>query len=103
VQAAPRQLLGRIDNVTLLEIPEAELCCGSAGTYNLEQPDLAGQLGERKARNILDSGAEAIATGNIGCLAQIGRYLERLGRPLPVYHTVEVLDWAYAGGGTTPS
>jgi glycolate oxidase iron-sulfur subunit len=95
VRSEPRQLLCSIPNLTLLEIPEGELCCGSAGTYNLEQPEIAGQLGERKARNILATGAEAIITGNIGCLAQIAAHLARLGRPLPIWHTVQVLDRAY--------
>jgi glycolate oxidase iron-sulfur subunit len=95
VRSEPRQLLSSIPNLTLLEIPEGELCCGSAGTYNLEQPEIAGQLGERKARNILATGAEAIITGNIGCLTQIAAHLARLGRPLPIWHTVEVLDRAY--------
>ncbi len=97
VRSEPRQLLAAIPNLTLLEIPEGELCCGSAGTYNLEQPDIAGQLGERKARNILATGAEAIITGNIGCMTQIAAHLARLGRPLPMWHTVQVLDQAYAG------
>jgi glycolate oxidase iron-sulfur subunit len=96
VRSEPRQLLSSIPNLTLLEIPEGELCCGSAGTYNLEQPQIAGQLGERKASNILATGAEAIITGNIGCLTQIAAHLARLGRPLPMWHTVEVLDRAYA-------
>lgn len=95
VRSEPRQLLNAIPNLTLLEIPEGELCCGSAGTYNLEQPGIAGQLGERKARNILATGAEIITTGNIGCLTQIAANLQRLGRPLPMWHTVEVLDRAY--------
>jgi glycolate oxidase iron-sulfur subunit len=95
VRSEPRQLLGSIPNLTLLEIPEGELCCGSAGTYNLEQPEIAGQLGERKARNILATGAEVIITGNIGCLTQIAAHLARLGRPLPIWHTVQVLDQAY--------
>jgi glycolate oxidase iron-sulfur subunit len=97
VRSEPRSLLSSIPNLTLLEIPEGDLCCGSAGTYNLEQPEIAGQLGERKARNILATGAEVIITGNIGCLTQIAAHLQRLGRPLPIWHTVEVLDRAYAG------
>ena len=97
VRSEPRALLNSIPNLTLLEIPEGELCCGSAGTYNLEQPAIAGQLGERKARNILTTGAEAIITGNVGCLTQIAAHLARLGRPLPIWHTVQVLDRAYAG------
>jgi len=96
VRSEPRALLSAIPNLTLLEIPEGELCCGSAGVYNLEQPQIAGQLGERKARNILATGAEAIVTGNIGCMTQIAAHLARLGRPLPVWHTVQVLDRAYS-------
>jgi glycolate oxidase iron-sulfur subunit len=95
VRSEPRALLSAIPNLTLLEIPEGELCCGSAGTYNLEQPEIAGQLGERKARNILATGAEAIVTGNIGCLTQIAAHLQRLSQPLPMWHTVQVLDRAY--------
>jgi glycolate oxidase iron-sulfur subunit len=97
VRSEPRQLLGAIANLTLLEIPDGELCCGSAGTYNLEQPEIAGQLGERKAHSILAAGAEAIITGNIGCMTQIAAHLQRLGRPLPMWHTVQMLDQAYAG------
>jgi glycolate oxidase iron-sulfur subunit len=94
VTAAPRALLGRIPNLTLLEIPDGELCCGSAGTYNLEQPEIAAQLGGRKAESVVSTGAEALATGNIGCLVQIDSHLRRLGRPLPVYHTVQLLAQA---------
>ena len=81
--------------MTLLEIPGSEICCGSAGTYNLEQPDVAEQLGRRKAENILSTGCEAIAAGNIGCIVQIGAHLKQLGQTLPIYHTVELLDRAY--------
>jgi len=92
---APRDLLRRIPNVTLVDIPEGELCCGSAGTYNLEQPELAAVIGRRKAENILRTGAEAVAAGNIGCMVQISTHLARLNQPLPVLHTIEVLDRAY--------
>jgi glycolate oxidase iron-sulfur subunit len=95
VTAQPRRLLAGIPNVTLVEIPEGELCCGSAGTYNLEQPELARQIGERKARNILATGAQAVVTGNIGCITQIRTHLELLGHPLAIWHTVELLDAAY--------
>jgi glycolate oxidase iron-sulfur subunit len=95
VRSEPRALLSSIPNLLMLEIPEGELCCGSAGTYNLEQPEIAGQLGERKARNILATGAEVIITGNIGCLTQIAAQLARLGRPLPIWHTIQVIDRAY--------
>jgi glycolate oxidase iron-sulfur subunit len=92
IQAAPRKLLKSIANLTLLEVPEGEMCCGSAGTYNLEQPALARELGRRKTRNILNTGAEAVVAGNIGCLTQIQAHLTK---PLPVYHTMELLDRAY--------
>jgi len=98
VTAAPRRLLGMIPNLTVVEVPEGELCCGSAGTYNLEQPELAKQIGERKARNILSVAPQAVVTGNIGCMNQIKVHLEMLGSPLPIWHTVEVLDLAYTGG-----
>jgi len=98
VTTPPRALLRSIGNVTLLEIPEGEICCGSAGSYNVEQPEIAGALGERKARYILSTGADAVAAGNIGCLVQIRTHLGRQPQPIPVYHTMEVLDMAYEGG-----
>jgi glycolate oxidase iron-sulfur subunit len=95
VRGAPRALLEAIGDVTLVEPAEWELCCGSAGTYNVERPDTAHELGRRKARNLLDTGAELIATGNIGCMTQVGTHLRELGRPIPVLHTLQVLDRAY--------
>jgi glycolate oxidase iron-sulfur subunit len=80
----------------VLEVPEAHLCCGSAGTYNLLQPDLARSLRDRKAANIAGTGADIVASGNLGCMVQIGSTLEK-----PVVHTVELLDWAT--GGPLPS
>jgi glycolate oxidase iron-sulfur subunit len=97
VRAAPRALLRAIPGVRVLEIPEGDLCCGSAGTYNLEQPDLAGQLGARKAKNILSTTPDLIASGNIGCHTQIQSHVRRQGSPTPVMHTVEILDLAYRG------
>ncbi|GIV83745.1 MAG: glycolate oxidase iron-sulfur subunit [Candidatus Roseilinea sp.] len=94
VWGAPRRLLKAIPNLTLVEIPEGEICCGSAGTYNIEHPDIADRLGERKAHGILATGAEAVATGNIGCLVQIRTHLKRAGRPLPVMHAMEILAQA---------
>jgi glycolate oxidase iron-sulfur subunit len=102
ISAGPRRLLASIPNLTLLEIAEGEMCCGSAGTYNLEQPELAAIFGERKARNILSTGADAVVTGNIGCLIQIQLYLQKLGQPLPLYHTMEVLDQAYQASSPVP-
>jgi glycolate oxidase iron-sulfur subunit len=97
VSAAPRRLLRAIPNLTLVEVPEGELCCGSAGTYNLEQPAIAAALGRRKAENIQRTQCDAVATGNIGCLVQIGQAWRQLdAQPVPLYHTLQVLDMAYA-------
>ncbi len=71
---------------------EGHLCCGSAGTYNMTQPELAGKLGDRKAKNLIATGADIVATGNIGCLMQIGNHSN-----LSVVHTAELLDWATGG------
>ncbi|WP_299432113.1 heterodisulfide reductase-related iron-sulfur binding cluster, partial [uncultured Meiothermus sp.] len=95
VRAEPRQLLRSIPGLELVEIAEGELCCGSAGTYNLEQPAIAATLGERKARNIIATGAQLVVTGNIGCFTQIQTHLRRLGKDIPVMHTTELLDRAY--------
>ena len=96
VRSEPRKILGAISGVELVEIAEGELCCGSAGTYNIEQPEIANTLGERKARNIIATGAQVVVTGNIGCFTQIQTHLRRLGRDIPVMHTVELLDKAYS-------
>ena len=88
----PRRLLSAIPNLTLVPVPEGEICCGSAGSYNIEQPEIAAQLGRRKAEAILSAGAHAVVTGNIGCMTQIDSHLRRLGKPLPIYHTVELLN-----------
>lgn len=97
VAEAPRRLLSAIPALELLEIDEPDICCGSAGVYNLLEPQAAGELGERKARNILATGAEAVVTGNPGCLLQIRSSLDRLGEPLPVLHTVEFIDASIRG------
>jgi glycolate oxidase iron-sulfur subunit len=98
VTQPPRRLLAAIPNLTLREMYEGDLCCGSAGTYNLEQPEIAQQLGERKANNIVTSGAEVVVMGNIGCMTQIRTHLAQIGHPIPVLHTVELLAQAYAAG-----
>ena len=72
----------------MIDPPQWELCCGSAGVYNLLEPDAAAALGERKAANLASTGADAIAAGNPGCAIQIARYLER---PIPILHPIELL------------
>jgi glycolate oxidase iron-sulfur subunit len=91
VTEAPKRLLAAAGFVVRTPI-EAHLCCGSAGTYNILQPEIAGQLGDRKAANLARLGADVIATGNVGCAVQIG---QRSG--VPVVHTIELLDWATGG------
>ena len=97
VRSEPRQLLQQIPGVQLCEIADAHLCCGSAGTYNVDQPEIAASLGHQKAANVLATGAEMVATGNIGCMTQLVNHLQQAGRPIPVRHTVQVLRDAYAG------
>ena len=92
---APRALLRSIEGLELREPKEWELCCGSAGIYNLEQPEIARDLGERKVRNLLATDPQMIVAANIGCGVQIAHHLRRQGRDLPILHPVEVLDRAY--------
>jgi glycolate oxidase iron-sulfur subunit len=94
VRAAPRELLRGIPGLTLVEPAEWELCCGSAGIYNLVEPEAAATLGRRKAANLGATGAEVIAAANPGCALQISAYLDR---PLPVLHPVTLLDAAIRG------
>ena len=91
VRDQPRELLRAIPELELVEPREWELCCGSAGIYNLVKPEPAAELGERKARNLLDTGAEAVAAANPGCALQITAHAERLGKTLPVLHPMELL------------
>lgn len=91
VRAEPRALLRAIPNLDLVELPDPHLCCGSAGSYNLDQPEIAGSLGRQKATTVAATGADLVATGNIGCLIQLISHLERLGRPIPVRHTLQIL------------
>ncbi|MBC9032011.1 glycolate oxidase subunit GlcF [Sphingomonas sp. JC676] len=91
VTEAPKRLLAGAGYIVRTPL-EAHLCCGSAGTYNILQPEIAGQLGDRKMANLARLKADVIATGNIGCAMQIGQRAE-----IPVVHTVELLDWATGG------
>ena len=91
IAMTPRRLLEEA-GFNVRDASEAHLCCGSAGTYNILQPDIADRLGERKGRALDESGAEVIATGNMGCLLHLARFSKT-----PVVHTVELLDWATGG------
>jgi glycolate oxidase iron-sulfur subunit len=91
VTAAPRRLLQQVEGLTLVALADADLCCGSAGLYNIEQPALAAELGARKAAAVVASGAGVAVTGNIGCLTQLEATLAAGGHRLPVRHTMELL------------
>lgn len=91
----PKQLLSQV-GFTVKDVPEGHLCCGSAGTYNILQPEIARRLRDRKVANIASTAPDVIATGNVGCITQIGS-----GTTIPIVHTVELLDWAT--GGTRPA
>jgi glycolate oxidase iron-sulfur subunit len=91
LDALPRALLARA-GFAVKEVAEGHLCCGSAGTYNILQPELATRLRDRKLGNIARTSAEVVATGNIGCMSQLNTAAE-----IPVVHTVELLDWATGG------
>ena len=90
VTAEPRALL-RNAGCIVSDVPESHFCCGSAGTYNLLQADMAQQLGERKAMRIASTSPQIVAAGNIGCLTQIAGY------STTIVHTIELLDWAHGG------
>jgi glycolate oxidase iron-sulfur subunit len=98
VHAQPRKLLKGIPELDVAEIPEGSLCCGSAGVYNLLQPETANQLGDRKVENLLTTGAEAVLSANPGCLLQLMNGLRRRGlKEMPTFHMVELLDASIRG------
>lgn len=94
VASAPRRLLAQVDGLTVVPIADAGICCGSAGLYNLEQPDIAAELGTRKAAAIVASQAGLVVSGNIGCLTQLEASLARAGARVAACHTIELLDRA---------
>lgn len=95
VREEPRKLLRAIPGVAVCELPEGHLCCGSAGTYNLDQPETAASLGAQKARAVMGTGATVVASGNIGCLTQLKAHLAKQNSPVRVRHTMQVLRDAY--------
>jgi len=92
----PKKLL-KAAGFNVKDVPEGHICCGSAGTYNMLQPEISGQLRERKVNNIEKLNPDIIATGNLGCMSQIGKGLADRGKAVPVVHTVELIDWATGG------
>jgi glycolate oxidase iron-sulfur subunit len=97
IRAQPRQLLQMIPGLELTPLNESETCCGAAGSYNLTQPDMARQVGARKAQNIVESGARAVFAGNVGCLLQIIRHLRQMRSLMWVAHPVDALWASYSG------
>ncbi|MBW3593912.1 MAG: (Fe-S)-binding protein, partial [Actinobacteria bacterium] len=97
IRSEPRRVLESVPGLELVEPPEWEICCGSAGIYNLTERRAGAELGRRKVANLIATGAEAIAAGNPGCALQIRTYLEEAGHPLPVYHPVELVRMSFDG------
>ena len=97
VKDPPRELLNRVQGLTVKPLPEADICCGAAGTYNLSQPKMAVDLAERKINNIKSTGATICAMGNVGCAMQIQSEADRMGVDIKVVHPVNILRQAYLG------
>ena len=94
IRRQPRELLAQVPGLRVVDLPESDWCCGSAGIYNLTQPEMADRLLRRKVRNVESTGAEAVVTANPGCILQIQAGLRARGLDLPVLHLVDVLDRA---------
>ena len=103
IRKEPRSVLRQIPGLTLVELPESDLCCGSAGMYNLLQTEMASQILRRKVECIRETGASHVAIGNIGCLLQITLGLRQAKVPVRAVHPVELLDWALHGMPARPN
>jgi glycolate dehydrogenase iron-sulfur subunit len=97
IRSQPRQLLKMIPGLKLLPLAESEVCCGAAGSYNVTEPEMAERLGRRKTTNILESKAEALIAGNVGCLLHLGRYMRASNPDLRMGHPVDALWASYSG------
>jgi glycolate oxidase iron-sulfur subunit len=95
IQEPPRRLLAQIPGLEIRDLPESELCCGAAGTYNLTQPEMSARLSKRKMENIKRTRARIAITSNAGCALQIAREAREQGEQLAVVHPMEILDWSY--------
>jgi glycolate oxidase iron-sulfur subunit len=96
ITAAPRRLLAQIPGLEIREMEESSLCCGSAGIYNVTQPEMAGRLGRRKVQHVVDVAPDILATANPGCALQIANGLRTTGKNIEVLHVVQLLDRAYS-------
>src|SRR2546429_647713 len=103
VQQQPRQVLKMIPGIELVELKESDWCCGSAGVYNLTHPEIAEEALGWKLRNIVESGAQVIASANPGCILQISMGLQRAGHDIPLVHVMDLLGWAYRDDDQRPS
>jgi len=97
VAIPPRSLIEKIPGLKLVDLPESDICCGSAGTYNLNEAEMADQLGRRKVENILSTGADIVLAGNAGCLLQIAQHLRQGKHPVRAMHPMDLLDMSYRG------
>jgi glycolate oxidase iron-sulfur subunit len=97
IRTAPRALLAQVPGLRVVDLPESDWCCGSAGIYNLTQPDMATRLLRRKVRHVTSTGAEAVVTANPGCILQIQQGLREAGSDIRVLHLVEILERGYGG------
>ena len=97
IKEQPRNVLRQIPGIELTELPESELCCGSAGIYNMVEPDMSRRLLERKIRHLKETGADYLVAGNPGCLLQIGKGIKQHGLDIKTAHPVELLDRSYRG------
>jgi len=97
IKAHPRKVIKEIPGIDFMELPESDLCCGSAGIYNLIQPKMSESLLDRKISNLKNTNADYLVAGNPGCLLQIQMGIRRNGLNVKIAHPVELLDWAYRG------
>jgi glycolate oxidase iron-sulfur subunit len=97
IRKEPRRLLSQVPGLTVVELPESDWCCGSAGLYNLTQPEMASRLLARKVGHVLETGAQAVVTSNPGCILQIQQGLRERGHDVAVLHLVSIIDQAMTG------
>lgn len=97
IREQPRDLMALVPGLKLIPLAESEICCGAAGSYNLTEPEMADRLADRKLKNILATGAQAVISGNAGCSLQIQAAIKQTGKPIWVAHPMEILDLSYRG------